>query len=225
MKGANKKAQSSRARKGRGRMAVLPRVSVPPPTQRVLCTFAAQLAIAESAAGSGVNHFFRLNSLYDPDASGVGATAIGYNTWSALFLNYKVRRVTARIQGTVTGLSTGAFASVVVAPLAAQAVVPSNKQTWKLIPGARLVTVANNGVGGKNMVEVIAPMDNAKIARVTKEQYENDMDFSGQVGSNPSRQNYLMISLDSVGSSSVATLSFNIQITYETEWFNPVPLQ
>lgn len=188
-------------------------------------TFASSGALAESAAGSGATYFFRLNSVYDPDATGVGTTAIGYTTWSALYLNYKVHSVTVRIQGTVTGLSAGAFANVVLAPVAFQAVVPANKQTWKMIPGAKFQVVSNNSVGGRNMFNLEATYDIAAVARVTKQQYAADMDWSGQVGSNPVRMNYALVAVDGVNTSSVSTAVFNTQITYLVEWFNPVPLQ
>lgn len=202
----------------------LPLVSQTPQSRRILMSYSTSITLAESAAGSGATYFYRLNSVYDPDASGVGAVAIGYNTYAALFLNYKVHRVTCRLQGT-TNPSTGGAARVTIAPVAYQAVVPANKQTWALIPGSVSRLLAPNANGGPTIANIVASYDNAAVARVTKQQYAIDMDWSGQVGSNPARQNFLMVAVDSVGSSSVTTLTYNIQITYEVEWFNPVPLQ
>lgn len=201
----------------------LPLVSQTPQSRRVLLSYSTSISLVESAAGSGATYFYRLNSPYDPDASGVGAVAIGYSTYAALFLNYKVHRVTVRLQGT-TNPSTGGAARVTIAPVAYQAVVPANKQTWSLIPGSVTKLLSPNANGGPSVANLVASYDNAAVARVTKQQYAVDMDWSGQIGSNPARQNYLMVAVDSVGSSTVATLNYNIQITYEVEWFNPVPL-
>lgn len=187
-------------------------------------TFSTGLILAEAAAGSGISYFYRLNSVYDPDSSGVGTVAGGYSTWSSLFLNYKVRRVTARIHGTCTN-STGCFTSVVIAPVASQAVVPSNPHYWRTIPMMRQYDVVHAGDGGKNTFNHTAAYDNATVARVTPQQYDVDMDFSGQVGSNPARMNYLMLGVQGIGSGTVSTLRCVIQITYEVEWFNPVPMQ
>lgn len=187
-------------------------------------TFAAQGAGSESAAGVGLNAVYRLNSVYDPDASGVGSTCGGYNTWSALFLNYKVNRVTVRVQGTVT-CASGSMCQVVIAPLAGQAVAPSSPGYWKLIPRASVYTLVPNANGGKTTFEHTRTYDNAAIARLTKEQYAVDMDFSGIVGSNPARQNYVMVAMHSINSATPGTLVNAIQITYEVEWFNPVPMQ
>ncbi len=188
-------------------------------------TFSTTLALAESAAQAGNYWFYRLNSVYDPDASGVGAVAIGYNTWVTLYLNYKVVRVTARAQGVVTGLSAGSFGNVCFAPVPNQMVIPANKQTWKVIPRSTMKTVTNEAVGGHNMFLFERTYDLASLANVTRAQYADDMDFSGAVGSNPARQIYLVVTVDSTGSTTAATLTANIQLSYEVEWFNPVPIQ
>lgn len=221
----NKQRNKRSKRAARRQNQPLPLVTTTPNSHNIMMSFAASGGITESAAGSGVTYFMRLNSVFDPDATGVGTSAIGYSTWSALYLSYKVNRVTVRIQGTVTGLSAGAFANVVLAPVPFQAVVPANKQTWKMIPGAKLKVLTNNAVGGSNMFSITASYDIARVARVTKQQYKNEMDWSGQVGSNPARQVYCLIAFDSVGSSSVLTANYNTQVTYQVEWFNPVPMQ
>lgn len=202
----------------------LPRVSQTPQSRAVLLSYATTISLAESAAGSGATYFYRLNSVYDPDASGVGGVAIGYNTYAALYLNYKVRRVTVRLQGTGTMASGGAM-RVTLAPVPFQAVVPANKHTWVLIPGSVSKMIAPNANGGPTIVNLVAAYDNAAVARITPQQYSNDMDWSGAVGSNPARQNYLMLAIDTINSGTVGTLGYAIQITYEVEWFNPVPLQ
>lgn len=227
MQNNNKKnhAKRGRGRRIRNSAALLPHVSTPPRSQRILSTYINQVRLTESAAGVGTTYFYRLNSVYDPDATGTGAVATGYNTWSTLFLNYKVRRVTVRLEGYFSGLSASAFGNVTMAPVAYQMVVPTGKQTWKMIPGAVFQSAPNQTNGGPTKIKMAKTFDNARIARLTKQQYEVDLDWSGQVGANPVRQNYLMIAADSVNSSTVCTFDFNIIITYETEWFNPSPMQ
>lgn len=205
-------------------LRALPRATFVPSSKTITMTYNSQLSITEGAAGLGGTYFYRLNSPYDPDASGVGASATGYSTWSALFLNYKVHRATARVRGVVTGMSTG-FANVIIAPVPGQPVVPSGKQFWRSIRGNQLQTVVNMTAGGKNMANFTVTYDLAKAAGVTKEQYANDMDFSGTIASNPARQIWLLVATDSVNSSSVVTFTYDIDITYLVEWFNPIPMQ
>lgn len=188
-------------------------------------TFAQASSITESAASTGVSYFYRLNSPFDPDSSGVGAVATGYNTWSGLFLNYKVHRVTVRVQGLASGISAIGFLNVTLAPVPGQAVVPANKNAWKSIRYNRIYQLALGSSGGRNMFSYTRTFDLANIAQVTRSQYANDMDFSGAVGSNPARQLFFMVAADSVFSASVGTLAYQIQISMEVEWFNPTPLQ
>lgn len=205
----------------------LPMMSKVPGSTRVNLTYSAPAQqIVESAAGTGVTYFYRLNSVFDPDASGVGAVAIGYNTYSALYLNYKVHRVTVRLTGFVGGgTGNSHFANVSMAPIPSQSVVPANRATWKTIPGGVTACITSSSNGGMNRVSYTKSYELARVAAVTKQQYANDMDFSGAIASNPARQMYLMVSLDSAGSSTVMGLTYAITISYLVEWFNPVPLQ
>ncbi len=216
----NNKRTSRRSK----RVALLPLVTTTPSTQRVIQTFSAAKVITESAVGLGASYFYRLNSVYDPDSSGVGLTAGAYSNFAAMFLNYKVRRVTVRIQGTST-CSSGSFNQAIIAPVASQAVIPTDPVYWRTVPMSTMHTLAPNANGGVTTFSHVKSYDLATVSRLTKQQFNNDMDFSGTIGSNPARQIYLFVGVQSVGSSSVATLTYTIQITYEVEWFNPVPLQ
>ena len=187
-------------------------------------TYASTYIISESSAGSGATYFFRLNSVYDPDYTGTGSVAIPYNTWSAIYLNYKVRRATVRVSGTYSG-SSGSCANVSIAPVAYQAVVPSNANSWRLLPFAKTRVVSMSSNGGQNVVNLTSAYDLAKVCRITKQQYATDMDWSGQIGSNPTRAVFVGVMFQPIGSSTAGSLTFVINITYDVEWFNPVPMQ
>lgn len=187
-------------------------------------TYAAIYYITEAAAGSGATYWFRLNSVYDPDYSGTGTVAVPYNTWSGIYLNYKVRRATMRLSGTYNG-STGSCANVTIAPLAYQAVVPTNPNTWRILPysNTKVVSMATNG--GNSVAHLTSTFDLAQVCRITKQQYAIDMDWSGSIGSNPPRVVFGGVLFQPVGSTAAGTLTFTVNITYDVEWFNPVPMQ
>lgn len=212
-------------RKGRGKGATLPLVASPPRAASVLMSYTGKHASTEGAAGVGAAYFYRLNSVFDPDATGVGTVAIPYNTWAGLYLSYKVRRVTVRVQAQMTAGSATSFGRVTVAPVANQAVVPANPATWTMLPMATTKPVAINTQGGRNVITFTNSYDLASVAKVTKQQYANDMDFSGAVGSSPARQLYLLIGCESIGSAVVGSFAFAVYVTYDVEWFNPVPMQ
>lgn len=204
----------------------LPLITRPPESRRVLMTYAENVLMTESAVGLGVSYFWRLNSVFDPNASGAGGVCVGYNTWSALFLNYRVNRVTVRMtMGCHGGTLASATGFCTLAPVARQAVVPSNASTWRMLPQAQSKLVAPIGAGGHNLAEFTATYDLPKLLRITPNQYMSDMDFSGAVGSNPAREAYLLTGFQGIGVSSVMTAVFTVSLTYEVEWFNPVPIQ
>ncbi len=218
--------QPTRARKRRpGVPRTLPLLAAPPVARRVLMTYGTRLAIPESAAGVGATYFFRLNSPYDPDYTGVGTVAIPYNTWAAIYLNYKVNKVTMRAAATYGLGTTNTFANITLVPLAYQAVMPTNTTTWKMLPFAvnKAISLANNG--GENIAHLTANWDLHKVARITKQQYDDEADWSGQVGSNPARVIFGGICFQPVGSAVAATMYCDINLTMEVEWFNPVPMQ
>jgi hypothetical protein len=186
-------------------------------------TYSIGQTLSESAAGAGGTYFFRLNSPYDPDATGVGLSAFGYATWSAIYQNYRVLRSTIRLQGSAT-VASGGFANVTLAPTL-NPTVPANKATWKAIPFAQTRTLTPQVNGGVNTVRMTMSPPLHSVAHVTRSQFVTDYDYTGQVGSNPGRQIYLALGFDSINSATAGTLAFYIQITFEVEWFNPFPLQ
>lgn len=181
-------------------------------------------SVAEAAAGVGATYFYRMNSVYDPDSTGVGASAIPYATWSAVYLNYRVLKTTVRLSASWQGGSVGTFANIIIAPLAFQAVLPTNTITWKMLPYAQYTPISL-GTGGPCVAQLEATYLPWDVARITKPQYMDEADWTGQVGGNPARQNFIGVMFQPVGSGTVATMYFDINITYEVEWFNPIPMQ
>lgn len=194
-----------------------------PASKRILMTYSTNGNVIEGAAGAGATYFYRLNSVYDPDLSGVGTYATGFTTWSALFRNYKVRRVTVRLRGFATGgAATGTI--VTMAPIADASTIPANTGTWRSLRGGVSDIVMPHTDGGKNVVEWTKTYDIARWLSVTPSQYANDMDFSGYSNSNPTRQLNLVVACASFAGASVSGFYFTLDITYEVEWFNAIPM-
>lgn len=220
--------KNNRSRKGKGKKnkgsALLPCVTAIPSAKRILMTYSTNNTIVEAAAGTGTATFYRLNSVYDPDASGVGTVCAGYSTWAALFYNYRVSRVTVRAVLFGQG-STGGVINLTVLPVPGQAVLPTNPVLWRSGRGATHTTVVPQADGGKNSMSHTRTYDIARWLGVSKQQYLSDMDFSGAVGSNPLRQLYFAVTVNSCMGSTPARVVFQLDITYEVEWFNPVVMQ
>jgi hypothetical protein len=85
--------------------------------------------------------------------------------------------------------------------------------------------ISNAADGGDNRYNQTATWDMAKVSHLTPQQFSNDMDFTGTVGSNPARIVYMFVGNQGVASAIASTFRFMVLLTYEVEWFNPVPLQ
>lgn len=224
-KQVNNKNRSKGARRPRSRgMRHLPMQSSVPAAERILMTYSTNNAIVEGAAGTGVTYFYSLNSVYDPDVSGVGTSATGYSTWAARFYNYRVRAVTVRFKVFASG-STGGAHMVVVAPLPGGAVAPSNPELWRSIRGNTSNLIASSDQGGANRWEFTKTYDMAHWLGITKQQFVNEQDYAGQIGSSPARTLYLLIGTRAVNGSTPSRIFFSLDITYQVEWFNPTPMQ
>lgn len=216
----NKKATNKRSGNSR-KLALVPCITSVPAAKKICMTYSTNGTIVEPAAGTGIATFFRLNSVYDPDASGVGTTAAGYSTWAAQFYNYRINRVTVRLRAVGQG-STGGAITLGCLPVPAQPVLPTNPVLWRSARGSSHQLVVPQADGGINSWTVARTYDLPRWLGVTKQQYYNDMDFSGTVGSNPLRQLYFAVTVCSCMGSTPARIVYQVDISYEVEWFNPV---
>jgi hypothetical protein len=141
-----------------------------------------------------------------------------------MFRNYRVLKATVRVQAVVSGMSANGIASMVMIPLSGEAVLPSNPFAWSTIPYSKLIPLADKVNGGGNLLNQVQTYDLPKIARVSPAEYTIDLDWSANNVSNPIKVISFILGLYSTGSSTVVTAGYNIQITYLTEWFSPLPL-
>lgn len=206
----------------KGAPRALPTESSYPASKRVLLTFPFKQVLLESAAGVGTTYFYRMNSPYDPDFTGVGASAIGLSFWSQVYSNYRVTRCSARVAGSLAASSSGSISQMCLVPVANNATLPSNAGTWALRPGAKSMYLT---LSGRTPDTFSASWDIAKVLGVSKSQFTSDMDFSAATSSNPARQAFFAVTLNSSGSVVAASASIFIYVTYEVEFFNPIPLQ
>jgi hypothetical protein len=64
-----------------------------------------------------------------------------------------------------------------------------------------------------------------KLAKLTKQQFLLDQDYAANFGSNPGKPLFFAICVDSSGSATPVTVTYNIEVTYEVTLYNPIALQ
>ncbi len=172
--------------------------------------------LTEAAASTGGLYQFRLNSIYDPDYTGVGTVAQGYTAVTALYGLFRVvrARVIIRLTLNTTGQAIVGFIPSLSPTLTA------NWQYLESQPMARSKLIQGNVGGGHSVAEWNQVIDLPRVCGLTSSQYQTDMDFAHSTGSNPARSVYLNVFL--AGNSAAAqTMIYNVRIVYLTECSQP----
>jgi hypothetical protein len=190
---------------------------VAPATNRVFLAYVSGPVLTEAAAATGTYYTYRLNSIYDPDFTGVGTTAIGYSNFSTMYGLYRVRsvRVIARFCLTTTGVATvGLIAGL-------NSTYGSNLFLWEAQPNTVSKLIQGNVGGARSVAEFDVTYNLPRICGLTPSQYFNETDFTHLVGSNPVKSVYLSAFMRG-NSGSAQTVTPVIRLIYEVEMSQPL---
>lgn len=171
---------------------------------------------APGAVGVNGAYLFNLNSVYDPDRTGVGHQPWGRDQLAGLYNRYRVFAVSWRI-------------SFYNAPQAAQAsfaVVPVN--TDATLGGTSLSVLRETPRAIVKISSVDKPtvftgrITLSKLNGQTTSEYKGSDRFSALNNADPSE----LMTLQVVANPAVQNTSytFEAQLTYHVEWFDPLPV-
>ncbi len=159
------------------------------------------------AAGAISDQVFRLNSIYDPDYSGVGSTVMGYTQANALYQRYRV--LAARVHVQWDNMSSDPVVAYAVA--SPNTTISSNIGTIQAQRLSWSSPVA--GKGGPPKTHTLS-MPIYKVFGVPQMQVRTEHDFAAALGANPSNSVYLHVGIYQNGSSS-GNCNVFIKIEYE----------
>jgi hypothetical protein len=166
-----------------------------------------------------------LNSLYDPDVSGVGGAVTGYSQLMAFYQKSVVVR--AKATWTVVNNSASAASTVPVRLVALASTTSSSLTTANAIIDAAeqpLCAEATLGSqGGVNSVvtlEVDVPVH--KVYGVKKSSILDEVTFWGTASSNPTNLGTIQLGATAMDGSSALAFIWSLDIEYEAILFNRV---
>lgn len=171
----------------------------------------ASITLPASAVGSTV---FRLNSVYDPDFSGVGTTTQMYTQASAIYGRYRVMHAQVELEYLNAGGN----------PITIFAVVSATNNVGvdiTQILGQRHVWhrgLANVSGVSTCLHKLSVPIH--KVYGVPKAQVRTEDDFAGLVGGVPNNQVFLHIGGHSI-TAAAGSVSVKLRILYRTIWSLP----
>lgn len=126
-------------------------------------------------------HLFRLNSIFDPDYTGVGHQPLGHDELTPLYNKYVVSGVSWRV--TYTNQSTSDYCDVCVIPRPNIATIPLMDTVFES-PYVRRATIGPE-TGARNIVTMKGYVSMAKLRGVSKSKILNENDNSALIGANP----------------------------------------
>lgn len=183
--------------------------SLQPIPQRYIC----KMKYSETVATDGVGNFqFNLNSIFDPNRSGIGHQPYGHDTLQTLYNRYRVIscgwRINAMLAGTVTPVQVGCM--------------PANEViTWTSIselrenPRAKYITQNP----GSSAVTLSGKCYIPSLVGRTKEQYMADDRYQAVMGVNPGELAILNLFSSTPGDVGVAQ-TLQVLLEYTVEFFD-----
>lgn len=124
---------------------------------------------------------FNLNSIYDPDRSGVGHQPLGYDQWAAFYNRYRVIGVKVTVQAANYQSQCGATCAIIGTNsaglvLASDAIHEQQHMTRMVL---------SNSAGGKNSGTLSKYFSLSRITGVSDMTYRSSDQYAAQFGANP----------------------------------------
>lgn len=217
--GMAKKNKTKRSKKGGRQRFMLAAVSAQPRTMVVQFRFQQNQTLVEGAAGVGATYAFRLNSLYDPNATGVGNQPVGYDQWSALFNRSTVFRCSITVQMVNTGTLPSEFG---IFPLIGASPVPTSTSSWSCQYGSSSSLL---GTTGRNVFTTKRNYDIAKLFGISKAKLLAEEEYSEQpAGPAVAGNNQAFLYIWTRGIGAVGSCALRVQMLFTARLFDPVSM-
>jgi len=190
----------------------------PPLARRVRLTWIGNKVLTEAAAGTGVVNTFKLNSAFDVDDSFGSTNTPGFTEYASFFSAYRVWESSVRIEGTLAGATLPGNAMIGLWPNATNTFLIT--QMYSAPMGLRRVLRADNAAAVTHF-QMKKRFSNPTVFRITKQQYNTDMDFTANVSANPVRIARFGVGVQGINSTTPVTAVYTIWVEMFIEFFNP----
>lgn len=189
--------------------------SLNPISQRYICKMKyADTASVALGGGTYAPYVMNLNSIFDPNRTGLGHQPYGHDTLQTLYNRYRVISCSYRIS--VNSADTTSQLQLAVIPTN-EAISPSTISEVRENPRAKYVLQAP----GDSIRVVSGKVSIPSLVGRTKSQYMADDRYQAQFGASPNELALLsMYAGPTAESGSTATVVFNIMLEYTVECFD-----
>lgn len=178
-------------------------------------TYMGTLNLTAAVAGAYATQVFRANSVYDPDQTNTGTTAVGYAALSALYTNYYVKWCTIKIK-CINQVNTPIIVTLI--PSYASNVFTNLIQA-KSTPYYKEVVLDTNGSGGN-----IKTMESMAWSHKVLDLAYKEKDLIADIGTNPTKTWFWLIGYVSADATQSAGFTLDYEIFYRTVWTGRRPI-
>lgn len=169
------------------------------------------------AAGAVDVQVFRMNSVYDPDFTGIGSSIPAYSQLSAMYGRYRVLACKITVSFVNTSAATPLTCFVACTPATTVGV------SMPQIMGQRHVWAKSIGSYNSQPLTHVVNASVGKVYGVPELQVLTEDDFAAVVGTNPNNGVYAHIGLYANGPVG-ATANLHVRIEYDVVWSLPLEL-
>lgn len=207
-----------------GKRTVLVNKALSPFAQRYLCKMKyAEIRSVTGPIGGGLAQYnFNLNSIYDPNLSGIGHQPYGYDQLADLYNRYRVFKVDYAISALTTDAAGVAYS--VLAALPANEAISGSLGVAEVMenPRAKYITQAPNAALKVLKGSVSLP----SLVGRSKSQYMSDDRYQAAWGASPAEQAVLNIMAGTIagsggnGGTATNTMTLSVSLVYHVECFD-----
>ncbi len=194
-----------------------------PPKYRCALRYAQTKTYTTGASGvSGTENAFSLNSLYDPDITGVGHQPYGFDQVASLYSKYLVMSCDVQIRAVTPG--GGADMCILAAFTGSQAVSLSGITVDAATEKQGVITKSISSSGSnRNVVINLPAIPLPKSLGLTPVQYMAELGTYGAgVTASPSVQSILRVNVASYNGTASEEVTIQVVIIYHAEFYDRV---
>lgn len=200
-------------------------------THRQTLKYSDSFTTGAAAAGLGTDmsicNTFRVNSLYDPDVTGIGHQPLGFDQLMEFFNRFTVLncKITLSVSQAASATVASWFGVEVTPTSATRGSSLPDKQAWleSAATSKTLVGLQSSGAPVKTLTRTINMKKFLGVGNVLDEQ-----NFSGSASSNPADTVYLQVytacNCYALTGTGTTELHWTVQIEYDTVFHDPKPI-
>lgn len=190
-----------------------------PPSQVVKFTYTQTVPLTSGTGGIyGTEQAYRLNSLYDPDLTGVGHQPYGHDQMALIYRQYKVVGVNIKINWTAPDAQGMLCAACITNPNDTYSTSGKGADDLAEKPMCHVKSISNSG---SQKMEWRQYMPMSELVGVTKSQFRNSTGtpYCALFGTNPSDMPLLRLNVANLYGNAGQKVYARTTITYYTQVF------